>query len=176
MATTMPNVINSANASQMSTPLKNLPLKTTQQNENDIEDPLIQGVLKDFEETVGSQQQDIPMPSSVMHSPEVHYDTTIEQPSSFIPPSIPEPVQMNHLNYNSNNSNNTNKKLFDLDILKRATIVTIILVLFQNNMILNLGLSRLPSSVSSHITGREIFMNSFLVFVIIYALMYFEFI
>jgi hypothetical protein len=172
--TTIPNVVNSANASQMSTPIKNLPLKTTQQNENDIEDPLIQGVLKEFEDTVMAntqppqqppQQQSQPPPQPVEYTP---------PPPVFSPPPVmPEPVNMNHLDYNSKGSD---KKLFDLETLKRATIVTIILVLFQNNSILNIGLSRLPSSVTNHITGREIIMNSFIVFVIVYTLMYFDFI
>ena len=165
--TTIPNVVNSANASQMSTPIKNLPLKTTQQNENDIEDPLIQGVLKEFEDTVMANtqppQQPPPQPSP---PPPQHVEYTP-------PPVMPEPVNMNHLDYNSKGSD---KKLFDLETLKRATIVTIILVLFQNNSILNIGLSRLPSSVTNHITGREIIMNSFIVFVIVYTLMYFDFI
>lgn len=173
--TTMPNVVNSANSSQMSTPIKSLPLKTTQQNEHDIEDPLIQGVLKEFED---SAMANAPPPPPVNHAPPVMTPPPQVQylppppPPSYAPPVLPEPVQTSHLDYNSNDS----KKLFDLDTVKRATIVTIILVLFQNNNILNMGVSRLPSSVTNHISGREIFLNTFMVFVIVYALMYFGFV
>ena len=172
--TTIPNVVNSANASQMSTPIKNLPLKTTQQNENDIEDPLIQGVLKEFEDTVMANTQPSQQPPPQPSPPPPQHVEYTPPPPVFSPPLVmPEPVNMNHLDYNSKGSD---KKLFDLETLKRATIVTIILVLFQNNSILNIGLSRLPSSVTNHITGREIIMNSFIVFVIVYTLMYFDFI
>ena len=172
--TTIPNVVNSANASQMSTPIKNLPLKTTQQNENDIEDPLIQGVLKEFEDTVMANTQPSQQPPPQPSPPPPQHVEYTPPPPVFSPPLVmPEPVNMNHLDYNSKGSD---KKLFDLETLKRATIVTIILVLFQNNSVLNIGLSRLPSSVTNHITGREIIMNSFIVFVIVYTLMYFDFI
>lgn len=189
--TTIPNVVNSANASQMSTPIKNLPLKTTQQNENDIEDPLIQGVLKEFEDSVAAnispsqQSPELPqspqsqspphIPQYQMPQPQHSQSVEYAQQPVFPPqPIMPEQVNMNnHLDFNSKGSD---KKIFDLETLKRATIVTIILVLFQNNNILNIGLSRLPSSVTNHITGREIIMNSFIVFVIVYTLMYFDFI
>lgn len=169
--TTMPNVVNSANSSQMSTPIKNLPLKTTHQDQQDIEDPLIQGVLKEFEDSAIANSP----PPAVMTPPQpppqqVHY--LPPPPPSFI--QSPEPVQMKHLDYNS--KANTGKKLFDLENIKRAAIVTIILVLFQNNNILNIGVSRLPSSVTNHISGREIFLNTFIVFIIVYTLMYFDFV
>ena len=35
---------------QMATPINSLPLKTTQENNNDLDDPLIQNVLKEFED------------------------------------------------------------------------------------------------------------------------------
>lgn len=165
--TTMPNIVNSANSSQMSTPIKSLPLKTTQQQEQDIEDPLIQGVLKEFEDTAMANappQEIAPPPREEMQ---------YQPPPISIPQLQQVPVQTSHLDFNTKSSD---KKLFDIELVKRAAIVTIILVLFQNNNIINLMLSRVPSSVSAHVTGREIFINSFIVFVTVYTLMYFDFV
>jgi hypothetical protein len=166
--TTMPNVVNSANSSQMSTPIKNLPLKTSQQQEHDIEDPLIQGVLKEFEDTAMANA-----PPPEMISPP-HEEIQYQPPPPVSMPQLqPEPMQINNLDFNTKNSD---KKLFDIELVKRAAIVTIILILFQNNNILNMVLSRVPSSVSVHTSGKEIFINSFLVFLIVYTLMYFDFV
>lgn len=166
--TTMPNVVNSANSSQMSTPIKSLPLKTTQQQEQDIEDPLIQGVLKEFEDTAMANAPPPPLETAPPPQEEMQY-----QPPPISIPQQQVPIQTNHLDFNTKSSD---KKLFDIELVKRAAIVTIILVLFQNNNILNLMLSRVPSSVSAHVTGREIFINSFIVFVTVYTLMYFDFV
>jgi hypothetical protein len=166
--TTMPNIVNSANSSQMSTPIKSLPLKTSQQQEHDIEDPLIQGVLKEFEDTA---MANAPLPEMISPPPEeIQYQPP---PPIALSQSQPEPMQMNYLDFNTKTSD---KKLFDIDLVKRAAIVTIILILFQNNNVLNMVLSRVPSSVSVHTSGKEIFINSFVVFVIIYTLMYFDFV
>ena len=52
---TMPGVMNNHNSSQMSTPIDTLPLKTTRDS-SDIEDPMVQSVLKEFEQDMYSQQ------------------------------------------------------------------------------------------------------------------------
>ena len=171
--TTMPNVVNSTHSSQMSTPIKNLPLKTSQQQEQDIDDPLIQGVLKEFEDTAIANAHALPHDPHVMEpSQETQYE--VEPPMFSGEQHVPPPqVEMNHLDFHNKKSD---KKIFDIEIVKRATIITIILVLFQNNNILNLGLTRLPSSVTKHIFGREIFLNSLIIFIIVYMLMYFDFV
>lgn len=162
--TTMPNVMNNHTPLTMSTPINNLPLKTSQ-TEEDIDDPMIQNVLKEFEnDMIG----DI--------SPEQTYH--IQTPQQAPQPTQYIPQQVNHQQtqtYDSIKFNSaTKKKLIDIEFAKKAAIITIIMYLIYYCNILQYIMKLLPEPVLTHITGRECIVSTLMIFVIIYSLLYFE--
>jgi hypothetical protein len=189
--TTMPN---NTHSSQMSTPISSLPLKTNQQ-ESDIDDPLIQSVLKDFEndstrdvrDTRDSRdlrdsrdsrdlrdsrdsrdsQQHVMSEQQVYH---VSNDANTTNTASSIPN-----MQVNYeeLNYNGVGTNEK-KKLINYEIAKRAAIISIIAFFIYNQNILGMLISKLPDSVTAHINGKEFLLYILLSFLILYGLLYFD--
>lgn len=166
MTTLPPQPINtSMGATQMSTPLSSLPLKTTSSdNTSEIDDPLIQGVLKEFEE-VHSQNNQPP--------PQQQYTVNIKTPEQ--PPQISMQQQLpiqsqqhakNELNYNDP------KKIVDIEILKKSAILTAIIYLLQYTNILKIITTRLPETFKGYITGKELFINVALMFIVVYGIFY----
>ena len=159
----MATMQNSINSSQMSTPISSLPLKTNQQ-ESDIEDPLIQTVLKDFEDNIAPQQT-IPVIEELPQQPLPNiYQDPPEKPIN----------NFNELNYN--NVGNEKKKLLNLEILKKAAIISIIsfFVFYQN--IFGILLSKFPDSVTEYIKGNEFLIHMIISFTIFYILLFYGFI
>ncbi len=143
---------------QMATPISSLPLKTSPQtNESDLEDPLIQNVLKEFEDEMAVQQaqQQAPQMYQPQSSQQPQQVTQPQQQMYQIPSQVSQMYQPYHLQ---------NKKLFNMDIAKKTLVITIIVVLLQHNNILNMLLSKLPDSVNSYISGRELLLNFAIVF------------
>ena len=169
MTTLPPQPINtSIGATQMSTPLSSLPLKTTSSdNTSEIDDPLIQGVLKEFEE-VHSQTNNQPPPP-----PQQQYTVNIKPPEQSpqismqqqLPIQSQQPVK-NELNYNDP------KKIVDIEILKKSAIITAIIYLLQYTNILKIITTRLPETFKGYITGKELFINVALMFIIVYGIFY----
>jgi hypothetical protein len=169
MATLPPQPINtSIGATQMSTPISSLPLKTTSSdNTSEIDDPLIQGVLKEFED----QQQ----PQYTIMQSQEQYQQPIQQ---VIQQSIQEPIQQfqpqqhtqNELNYNES------KKIIDIEIIKKSAIITVIIYLLQYTNILKIITTRLPETFKSYVSGKELFINVFIMFCVIYGIFYLGFI
>jgi hypothetical protein len=166
MTTLPPQPINtSMGATQMSTPLSSLPLKTTSSdNTSEIDDPLIQGVLKEFEE-VHSQNNQPP--------PQQQYTVNIKTPEQ--PPQISMQQQLpiqsqqhakNELNYNDP------KKIVDIEIIKKSAILTAIIYLLQYTNILKIITTRLPETFKGYITGKELFINVALMFIVVYGIFY----
>ena len=144
---------------QMATPISNLPLKTAPpQDQGEIEDPLIQNVLKEFENDM-RQQKETPEIPQYQPPPQQQYQAQQYQP---------QPQYTNQYRQQ--------KKLVDMKLVKNAVIISIIVFLLQNFNIINMLLQKLPESVTKHIIGKEFMLNFALVFGVFYALMYFEFI
>lgn len=169
--TTMPNVMNNHTATSMSTPINNLPLKTSQ-TEQDIDDPMIQNVLKEFENEVASQSppeqiyqiQPPPQPpvQQIQEQPIQH----IQQPQQHnVQAQIQESIKYN---------NSSKKKIIDIEIAKRAAIITAFAYFMFSSNIQQYFIRRLPDSVLTHITGKECIINTLIIFVIFYSLMYYE--
>ncbi len=159
---------------QMATPINTLPLKTTQVNTTDLDDPLIQNVLKEFEDDAQIQQQEsLPQIHQPKYSIETQSPPQISQVQYIQPnPNIQQQFDTNQYNYNQNNDKN--KNIIDIDLIKKATIITIIVFLLQYNNILSYFISKLPESVYSYINGKEFILNIVLLFIIFYALIYFD--
>jgi hypothetical protein len=156
---------------QMATPLNKLPLKTTRPDTSDLEDPMIQNVLKEFEDEMAQQQ---------VSAPQMNYQQ---------PQQAQQQQQFQHLNnqqqlpynyqqqyqFNPHQSASTNqKKLINMDLVKKTLIITIIVFLLQNYNVINILISKLPEVVAKYISGKEIFINFFLIFLIFYAMMFYD--
>lgn len=146
---------------QMSTPINSLPLKTNTDVVSPIdEDPIIQNLLKDFEQQ--KVQSDTSSPQSPVESvvlpkeDKTNYNQEIH-------------YQNNDLNYNK-----TNKTLFDKNIVKKSIIIVGVIALIYNTSILESILSKLPSYISIHLHGKDIYIYLFISFCIIYLLQYYD--
>lgn len=164
------NSVNAVVPTQMLTPINSLPLKTSSQQETDIDDPLIQNVLKEFEEEYGekmphSQQhlqqqppQQQPVQQPVVQPQYIH----TQQPAQLVSPDS--------LQYNKPSA----KKLFNIDVAKKAALITLILFALQYTNLLKVITSRLPESMHSYISGKELLLNILLTFAVIYSIFYLE--
>jgi hypothetical protein len=169
----MTTMQNNAHSSQMSTPISSLPLKTNQQ-ESDIDDPLIQTVLKDFENDSVRDSRDPrdPQQHALPEQPVYHIANDANAMNTVS--SVPN-VQVNYeeLNYNGVGTNEK-KKLINYEIAKRAAIISIIAFLIYNQNIIGMFISKLPESVTTHINGKEFLIYILLSFIILYGLLYFD--
>jgi hypothetical protein len=109
----------------MSTPLSNLPLKTQkipESTDNDINDPMVQDVLNEFQEEliVNSQKPINEFKQPQMQQPQMQ--------------NIHTQQQMYNIKYNAN-QNNYNQYL-NIDIAKKITIIIIlVMVIIYSNII-----------------------------------------
>lgn len=148
---------------QMATPLNKLPLKTTKPDTSDLDDPMIQNVLKEFEDEMAQQQQQ-QLPQQQYQSPQQQQQLPQQQYQS------QQQQQYQPYQYQTNQP----KKLINMDLVKKAFIITIVVSLFQNYNMINILMSRLPEVATKHISGKEVFLNFAFVFIAIYSLMYYQ--
>lgn len=170
---TMPGIMNNHNSSQMSTPIDTLPLKTTRDS-TDIEDPMVQSVLKEFEQDMYSQQpENIPQ----IQQEQVQYvQQPVQQPMQQpVQQPIQQPMQQfaptsDHLKY----SLTKRKRIIDMDIAKKAAIITLVSFLIYYSNISSYAINKLPDNVKHYTSGRELLINMIIVFLIFYTIIYFE--
>ena len=191
----------------MSTPINTLPLKTQQSNiseTNDINDPLVQDVLNEFQEELMISKQHAPQ-SQHMHQP---------------PPMMPPQQQYHNQQYqqqHSNYKNNLNKSDYstylDTEVAKKSLILVIISLsseerlkhqqglsdmrefqkqqsqqpqdsqqpqlqaeLTNNSGIINTVYEKLPDYLQDNLNNFDIYIKSLSLFAIIYVLSFFEYI
>jgi hypothetical protein len=145
---------------QMTTPINTLPLKTTltQSNETDLDDPMIQNVLREFEdEMVSNKQAELPQQQ-------------LQEPLQNLKPMVPQYAPQPYQQYDTKPP----KKLFDMDVAKKTLIIAIIVFLLQQNNVLSILTTRLPESLNTYISGRELLINFLIIFSIFYAIIYLE--
>lgn len=146
---------------QMSTPINSLPLKTAPDNVS-IEDPLIQNVLKEFEDemNVNVKKTDTfieePKPLN-KNTPMVQQDTDIK----------PQDIQYDVSTYN-------NKKIIDVNIIKKTIMILIIIIFFQKSNVIEFIFAKFPSYLIKYIEGKDFVVYSSIIFMIFYALLYFD--
>jgi hypothetical protein len=165
---TMPGVMNNHNSSQMSTPIDTLPLKTTRDS-SDIEDPMVQSVLKEFEQDMYSQQ---PLKQIEENIPQIQQEQVqyVQQP-------IQQPMQQvqfapssDHLKYSSTKR----KRIIDMDIAKKAAIITLVSFLIYYSNISYYAINKLPDNVKHYTSGKELLINMMIVFLIFYTIIYLD--
>jgi hypothetical protein len=165
-----PIMHSAATTTQMSTPINQLPLKTTQveSDTSDMDDPLIQGVLKEFEDEIAASQ-----PPRQLHEhtqqvlQPVQHIQPVQQPQQMIQQQPQYYAQPTELQYNKDS-----KKLFDADIARKAAIITAVIYLFTNGFKIVMG--RIPETWSSYTNGRELIINLALCFITFYVVLYMD--
>lgn len=167
------NSVNAVVPTQMLTPINSLPLKTSSQQETEIDDPLIQNVLKEFEDEFSQPTQTHHQPQQLQHfePPQPQQVQQVQQAQQA--PQLQQQVQsvqQDNLQYNKGST----KKLFNMEIAKRAVFITIALFALQYTNILKVITSKLPVSVHPYLTGKELLLNFLLTFIAIYLIFYFE--
>ena len=151
----------------MSTPLNNLPLKTqknVETNDNDINDPMVQDVLNEFQEEliVNSKQEN-------------SYNPPPQQPPpQHQPQNIHSQQQMYNIKYNNNQQGY--QQYLNVDIAKKITIITIIVVIITYSNLLQTIYEKLPASVFELIEHYDIYIKGFILFIILYVLSLFDYI
>ena len=101
----------------MSTPITNLPLKTQQNiDTNELQDPLVQDILKEFEEEVAAAKKQIPQQSQPQVQPPV-------QPQPQPQPQVQQQMQPQYIQLQKNNLWD---KYINIDKIRVAIIITII--------------------------------------------------
>lgn len=156
-------------STQMSTPLNSLPLKTTQdqsaqspQSPHSIDDPLIQNVLKEFEDEYNST---IPVDNyapETMPPPSNQCDYGASGDScAYLPPSQPS------LDYSKNN-----KDLFKTELIKKAVALTILVILLQKTNVLDVITKYVPEYLAKYVSGNEFVIYGVILFFAMYAVFY----
>ena len=162
----MATINNNIGSTQMSTPLDSLPLKTNQIQDANIDDPMIQNVLNEFEDEYNNNKK----------------DDMIMPPPSFPTQQSSFPIQQqdynmyNNINTNMNNLefNKNKKELFDIDLIKKGIIFTIFIIIIQEKNIIPLMSKYLPEYLLTYLNGREFFVYFLIVFVVLYLFMYYD--
>ena len=154
----------------MSTPINTLPSKTQQSNisdTNDINDPLVQDVLNEFQEELMISKQHAPQ-SQQMHQ---------------LPPMMPpqqqyhnQQYQQQHLNYKNNLNKSDYSTYLDTELAKKSLILVIISLIIYNSGIINTVYEKLPDYLQDNLNNFDIYIKSLSLFAIIYVLSFFEYI
>jgi hypothetical protein len=138
----------------MMTSLENIPLKTSSQSINDdSNDPLVKDILNEFNQEINNQPPPHPPPPL---QPSVN-DYIIQRPMS-PSPSIQQPIRKT-------------TSLYDEELLRKTTIITILIAFIFSPFIFNSFIEKLPSQFSIIINNYDFYIKLLIIFIIIYLLM-----
>ena len=157
----------------MSTSLNNLPLKTQKNIEttdNDINDPMVQDVLNEFQEELAVNTK----PDNVYKQPQMNQVPPHQMYQA--PPqmqNIQAQQQMYNINYNNKQGY---QQYLNVDIAKKITIITIIVMIIIYSNLLQTAYEKLPSGVFEVIENYDIYIKGSILFIILYLLSLFDYI
>jgi len=157
----------------MSTPISTLPLKTQQINveNNDINDPIVQDVLNEFQDELMNSKQ--PNKSQQMQQQQHMQQQHMSQQ---FPSMIPPPQNTNYNSrYNGNKYDNISAYL-DTEVAKKSLILVIISLVIYHSGIINNVYEKLPDYLQDNLNNFDIYIKSASLFSVIYILYFFEYI
>ena len=169
----------------MSTPINTLPLKTQQTNvsdSNDINDPLVQDVLSEFQEELMMskrppisqeqliQQQQMQQQQMLQQQMQQQQMQQLQRQQQQPPP----PQSANTLS-NINKYENMSSYL-DIEVAKKCLILVIVSLIIYNSGIINIIYEKLPDYLQDNLNSFDIYIKSVSLFLIIYVLSFFEYI
>ena len=179
----------------MSTPISTLPLKTQQSNTgdvNDINDPIVQDVLNEFQEELMiskqpktpqiSQQQQMLMQQQQQQQ---HQQMLMQQQQQQMlhqhPPMPSHPPNSSNGSNSGNSGNSLNKydsisSYLDTEVAKKSLILVIIAVIIYHSGIINTVYEKMPEYLQDNLNTFDIYIKSISLFSIIYVLSFFEYI
>jgi len=159
----------------MSTLISSLPLKTQQTNieNNDINDPIVQDVLNEFQDelmnskqTNKSQQMS---PQQMLQQQQMQQQMLLQQP----------PMIHQQPNYNSRNNGNKYDNIsayLDTEVAKKSLKLVIITILIYHSGSNNNVNEKLPDYLQDNLNNFDIYIKSASLFSVIYILYFFEYI
>jgi hypothetical protein len=168
-------------ASSMSTPLTNIPLKSQQAiavspDNNDLQDPMVQDVLKEFEEEVAAAKKI--NPTNQYQRPQQpaqqqQYQQQYQQSHNVSPPPVL---------YNSAPSGNSSfissilpkNNLIDSSLGVKAIIITILVVLLNYTQLFPFIYEKLPDNISSLSLTYDFYIKTTILFLALYVLFLYE--
>jgi hypothetical protein len=163
----------------MSTPITTLPLKTQQTNidNNDINDPIVQDVLNEFQEELMNSKQ--PNKSQQMTSQQMQQQqqNMLQMQQQMLlqqPPMINQPPNYNSRNYINKYDNIS--AYADVDIAKRSLILVILSLIIYHSGIINNVYEKLPDYLQDNLNNFDIYIKSASFFSVIYILSFFDYI
>jgi len=144
----------------MSTPINNLPLKTKQINNDEIEDPQVQDILKEFEEEIIASKK---QPQKIIPN------IPIQQPQQ-------QPILHQQYQPQQQKNNIITNDYINNDYIKKALIITLvtIIIFYPNVFIILIRKLPIPSSIILMVEKNDFYIKSILVFIGIYIIMYYK--
>lgn len=174
----------------MSTPISTLPMKTQQtggaSEANDINDPIVQDVLNEFQEELMLSKQP-KMPPHSQHSPQQvpymppqhasqHSHPQPYPPHASHPPYPPQhPPHSQHHGYQQSKYGDISSYM-DTEVAKRSLILVILAVIIYHSGIINTMYEKMPDNLQDNLNNFDIYIKSASLFAIIYVLSFFEYI
>jgi hypothetical protein len=151
----------------MSTPINTLPLKTQQPNisdTSDINDPIVQDVLNEFQEELMMSKHSKSQQSPVSQMPPL--------------PMYQQPQTHQHINYNYRNTTKYDNitAYIDTDVAKKSLILVIISLIIYHSGIVNTVYEKMPDYLQDNLNNFDIYIKSLSLFSIIYILSFFDYI
>ena len=171
----------------MSTPINTLPLKTQQTNidANDINDPIVQDVLNEFQEELLSSKQGnkspMQMPSQQMQQMQLLQQQQQQQQQQQMQLLQQQQQMQGMQGLPPNSKNNQNKfdnmsSYLDIEVAKKSLILVIISLIIYNSGIINMMYEKMPDYLQDNLNNFDIYIKSASLFSIIYVLSFFEYI
>jgi hypothetical protein len=167
----------------MSTPINTLPLKTQQTNidANDINDPIVQDVLNEFQEELHSSKQTnkapMQMPSQQMQLLQQQQMQQQQQQQLLQQQQMQGGMQGGLPPNSKNNSNKFDNmsSYLDIEVAKKSLILVIISLIIYNSGIINTMYEKMPEYLQDNLNNFDIYIKSASLFTIIYILSFFEY-
>lgn len=168
----------------MSTPINTLPLKTQQTNidANDINDPIVQDVLNEFQEELLSSKQGNKLPQQIPSQQMQLLQQQQQQQQMQLLQQQQQQLQMQGMQgLPPNSKNNQNKfdnmsSYLDIEVAKKSLILVIISLIIYNSGIINTMYEKMPDYLQDNLNNFDIYIKSASLFTIIYILSFFEYI
>jgi hypothetical protein len=178
----------------MSTPLSTLPMKTQQASgaggtgeANDINDPIVQDVLNEFQEELMLSKQPKTPSQQVPYMPPPHASQYPQHPHASQHPQHPQhphashapPMSPHYPSYSSPSGYSKYDNLssyLDTEVAKKSLILVILAVIIYHSGIINTVYEKMPDNLQDNLTNFDIYIKSASLFAIIYVLSFFEYI
>jgi hypothetical protein len=164
-------------ASTMSTPLANLPIKTQQNgSNNELQDPLVQDVLKEFEEEIAASKKNtfsnpqFQLPPPQFQPPPPQFQPPPPQFQQHPPQFQQFPSQFQQ-NKNSFFGLYLPNNIIDTDLIRKSLIITIIILLLNYSNIFNVLYNFLPTNINEIVNNYDFYIKSLTLFIIFYFLL-----